>query len=175
MKIETKSKKQQFKEELKNIQGKVEEEKQAVKNLTQSKITLEQEIQALEDEKKKFEEDMHALQQKLTKILKDEKLDFSPKLDQFFGKLEAYRKVRGQLDESRKAFETEMQALRSFLKNPPPEAKKNLKPKTTDKVEAMSNILLMKLRADQKKRILAGERFHDLYTDMTALHQLFHK
>jgi hypothetical protein len=101
-------------------------------------------------------------------------LDFLPKFEQFYAKLETYKKLREQQDEARKAFLQELQVMKNFVKNPPADAKKNLKTKTSDKVEALSTNLQAKLDSDQKKRHLAGERFRDLSTDMESLHLLLH-
>jgi len=50
--------------------------------------------------------------------------------------------------------------------------KKNLKPKSQEKLESQMGILQMKLNSEGRKRAVATERLDDLYKDLSSFKRL---
>jgi len=75
-------------------------------------------------------------------------------------------------EELRKSLVEDITTLRKFMKNPPTDAKKNLKAKSQEKMESQFAILQMKINSEGKKRAIANERLDDLYKDSSSLKQL---
>jgi len=173
VKVETKSRKEQFKEDMKNAKSKLDDEKNAVKMLSNSKAVLEKEISNLKEQNQKFQEEVNALKLYMNDLLKKEKLDtFIPKLDKYAGKIEQVVNMRNKEDEVRKNLADDVNAIKKFMKNPPADAKKGLKAKSQEKLESQMGMLQLKINSEGKKRAVANERLDDLYKDLTTLKQL---
>jgi len=138
----------------------------------ESKATIEKDIEAIQQEKQVFDKEVASVKEYLLKLFEEEKVDFVSKFDQYDGKLEKYLQARIKMDESRKSLIDELEALKQFLKTPPGDAKKSLKNKQLEKLDSQTDTLKTKLNAEQKKRNMAGEKFDDLFKDMSALRQV---
>jgi ribosomal 50S subunit-associated protein YjgA (DUF615 family) len=120
------------------------EETAQVKALTDSKAALEREIQQLQEEQRAFEQEVKKLKEYLSTILKEDKLEnIKPRLEKYSYKLNAYLAARNKLEETRKGLMEDITALKVFLKNPPADTKKTLKPKSTEKLETQLGITLV--------------------------------
>jgi hypothetical protein len=176
IKLEAKTGFQIFKENMEQTKRKLEEEQNNIKALTESKATLLKEVEGMKIEAKKYEEEIKALQQRIVKILKDEKLpDFIPTLEKMKTKLSQYRSTSTELEKTRQGFVAESEGLRAVLTNPPPELKKHLKGKPSEKIEPSIGILLMKQNAEAKKRRNVQELFSTIEGDISSLHSLLTK
>lgn len=73
---------------------------------------------------------MKELKGNLLELFKKEKLDnFMPRLDKFHTKVNQLISARDKEEELRKGLSDDLTALKKFVKNPPIDAKKILKPK----------------------------------------------
>jgi len=173
VKVEVKSKKEQFKEDMSKAKNKLDDERNIAKHLTSSKLELEKEIQELNSENQKVQDEVMQLRAFLLEILKKEKLEtFMTKLEKYGAKIEQIYNAKNKEEELRKGLIDDLTSLKRFLKNPSLDAKKNLKGKSQEKIEAGLGILQLKLNSEGRKRIIAKERLGDLHTDLQSLKRL---
>eukprot|EP01119_Soliformovum_irregulare_P021109 TRINITY_DN6971_c0_g2_i1.p1 TRINITY_DN6971_c0_g2~~TRINITY_DN6971_c0_g2_i1.p1 ORF type:complete len:753 (+),score=275.78 TRINITY_DN6971_c0_g2_i1:22-2259(+) len=173
VKIETKSKKEQFKQNMQNVENQLEEERKMIKSLETSKSTLEREIAELSQENTSFEAELRELRNSLILNLKKEQMEGLPlKITLFNKKLEALKENKTKEDAIRKNLSDDIHQLRQLLKNPPMDAKKALKGKVQEKVEAQIGGLMLKMNPETKKRVATDERFNDVFDDFRSLNQL---
>eukprot|EP01118_Nematostelium_gracile_P011961 TRINITY_DN4314_c0_g2_i1.p1 TRINITY_DN4314_c0_g2~~TRINITY_DN4314_c0_g2_i1.p1 ORF type:complete len:766 (-),score=242.13 TRINITY_DN4314_c0_g2_i1:1027-3177(-) len=171
VKIEVKSKREQYKEEMKNAKTKLKEEKNAVTALRHSKSALKKEIEELKLEKQNFEKDIQALKQSMIQMLSRERLDgFVPKLDNYHKKMKEIVQLRTKEEECRKNFVEELASLNTFLKNPPDP--KKIKGKAQEKIESQIGLLQIKMNTERRKRVVVNERMDDLFKDLHYLNHL---
>lgn len=176
VKVEIKSKKEQFKEDMMNAKKTLDGESKAVAQLEESKKILEKEIGELKAERTAFDEEIKELRSLLLGIIKTEKLDkFLPSLQKYHAKIVELKENEDHLQQTRNAFTEDLTALKRFFKNPPADAKKTLKGKSQEKVESGIGMLQMKMNAESKKRVVVSERLEDLHRDLSSLHELLVK
>jgi len=176
VKVEYKTKKQQFVESMQNVKKKTDEERAMIKSLTDSKSSLEKEIHSITSELLNFDNELKKLKIQLMQILKEEKLvDFQVNMEKYHGKLAAIYNTRLRLQESKTNLKQDLTTLRRFIKNPPSEAKKTLKGKLPEKLDAQIGALGARWNADTKLRTIMDARLDNLYKDESSLRALTQK
>jgi len=173
--IQVKTKKEKFFEDLAQVKKKLAEEQQQVKSLTESKAALENEILVIQKERQNFEGELKQLREYLLKVVADNKIDkFIPKLEVYSSKMDTQCENLNRLEDNMKALQTDLDSIRSALRNPPPspDPKKAAKSKTMEKLETEVSNVQTKLSLDEKKRKNNLQHFSDVHEDLTVLRQL---
>ena len=85
------------------------------------------------------------------------------------------RSGRERIDEEGNDVMSEVQLLDEFVKNPPPEAKKDLKQKSIEKFDPLIQNLNAKFTSEQTQREISGDSFEELYNDLRSLKHVLQK
>mmetsp|Transcript_328 Transcript_328/g.453 ORF Transcript_328/g.453 Transcript_328/m.453 type:complete len:805 (+) Transcript_328:1-2415(+) len=173
VKIEVKSKKAQFLEDMKNVKNRVQVETEQLKFLEDSKAALLNDIAQMQEEQKQFEQQMLQLKENILDVCMTYRVDlFQARLGKYYPKLQSLQAQKAKTNDLRAQIMEDIRTLHVFLNNPPPEAKKTLKGKVADKLDTQIENTMAKVTAETKKKAATDARFDELVHDMTLLNQL---
>eukprot|EP01114_Cavostelium_apophysatum_P021250 TRINITY_DN7364_c0_g1_i2.p1 TRINITY_DN7364_c0_g1~~TRINITY_DN7364_c0_g1_i2.p1 ORF type:complete len:769 (-),score=274.54 TRINITY_DN7364_c0_g1_i2:58-2364(-) len=174
VKIEVKTKKQLFVEDMQNVKRKVEESTVLLSNLEQSKKQLEKEIQQMNLEKQAVESELGNLRSSILQITKEEKSvsNFLSKFEKYSNKMNELYKTKEKIESVNQNLQEEFGSVKMFFRNPGPDAKKSLKEKTQQKILKEMGSAAVSMNADSKKRHHVNLRLEDLHQDLSSLREL---
>jgi len=169
------SKMQQFKEEFESTSKKLEIERKRVRDLKIAKNNIKKEIQSIKNEMTAFNEEVRELKAKLLSIFKENRMETFNKVENLYALLKHISVTREKVQEECDSFLSEMGHLEEFMKSPPPEAKKDLKPKSVEKLEPAIQNLIGKMNTEQNQRENSNDYFEELKGDLKGLKQVLSK
>jgi len=173
VRVESKSKKEKFFEDMRNLKAKLAKDKQHLQMLQDSKVALENEVLSMQNEHNTLLEQWKQFVDYLKKSLSDEKYDsFFQKLNRYHSKIEALRSALIKMEETRRSLLEDFDVLKNFLKSSSnSDPKKSGKLKWAEKLESQALAVQSKLNATVKPRIVAYRQLEAASRDLSLLAQ----
>ncbi|PRP89238.1 hypothetical protein PROFUN_02112 [Planoprotostelium fungivorum] len=172
VKLETKTRKAKFMEDMTRAKKKLEEETTQVANLSATRDSLEKEIEQITAQKAQLQQKIiEARKQCLRRLAEaDSKGQLLPRVLMLVDKLEMCKKEFSR-EVTNNEIITEVESLKRTLHDPA-ELRKTIKVKDSAKLEPSLEAVEIKLREEVKQREVAGQRTRELLDDLLFLRDL---
>jgi len=97
---------------------------------------------------------------------------FFSKVEKYYAKLNEINRTKEKIQSYNQAIQEDFNSFKYFFKNPGPDAKKALKPKSQEKVEKEMGLYAFKTNSHLKSRLPVEKRFDEVYLDVGLLREL---